>query len=271
MKTFPLAPQINIPALGLGTWQMKGDECQRAVEEAIAIGYRHIDTAQSYENHEAVGAAIKQGGLPRNELFITSKIKRGFFRAADVPRVCAEALQELGLDYLDLYLIHWPDRSISFAETLSAMQKLQAKGLIRTIGVSNFTINHLKDALATGVPFVVNQVEFHPSLNQKELKNFCDEHHILLTAYSPLGRGAELELPVIKELAQKYQRSPAQVILNWIIAKGIAAIPKAGSHAHLEDNFKTLEWELAPEDIARIDAIDAHHRVVNPEWSDFDY
>lgn len=271
MKKIKLNKQASIPVLGFGTWQLEGNVAQKAVQKALGIGYRHIDAAKAYSNHRQVGEAIKKSGLPRKELFITSKLWITDYRKKDVASAFHQTLKELQLQYLDLYLIHWPNRSIPFADTLGEMDKLKKKGLIKALGVSNFTINHLKDAIKTGMQITNNQVEFHPSLNQEELKDFCDSKGIVLTAYSPIAQGEDLKLPEIKELAKKYNRSPAQVVLNWLISKNIVAIPRSANPKHIEDNYKAIKWQLEPEDVKLINNLNTNNRIVQPSFADFDY
>lgn len=269
--TLSLNTGTEIPILGFGTWKLVGEECVRATSKALEVGYRHIDTAAMYENHAEIAKAVEVSGLKRDELFIVSKVWRDNLHHQEVLDACRRALDELRVDYLDVYLIHWPNREVSIAETLGAMQALKDKGLIRACGVSNFTVHHMQDALDTGIQFSNNQVEFHPTLHQRELKDFCDQHHIAMTAYSPIGRGEDLNHKTIQQLAEKYSRSPSQVILNWILNKDIIAIPKAANHDHIVDNFKTLEWNIASEDSQLIDEIDQYNRMANPDFSDFDY
>ncbi len=270
-KYLTLKSGYKIPLLGFGTWQLGGEVAESSVSQALTVGYRHIDTADAYGNHHQVAAAIKKSGLEREEIFLTTKIWRESLGENEVPKAVDRFLEELETDYLDLLLIHWPNKEVPVAETLAAMDKAKKAGKARSVGVSNFTIRHLKEALATGVLIENNQVEFHPSLNQKELKEFCDKEGILLTAYSPLGRGQDLQLPLIQELARKYQRRESQIILNWLISKNIVAIPKSANPQHIEDNFLSLEFQLEASDIAAIDNIQSsHNRVVRPAFAEFD-
>lgn len=261
----------EIPALGLGTWQLQGKDCRRAVEIALNIGYRHIDTADAYDNHEEVATGIKMAGIKREDYWLTTKLWWSDLKAKDTLKACDRVLQELQTDYLDLYLIHWPNKEVLIEETLEAMQKLKEAGKIRNIGVSNFTIHHLEDALKTGVKFLTNQVEFHPSLNQKELKEFCDKNDILITAYSPIAQGHDLKLSVVKELAEKYGRSESQVVLNWLMAKGMVAIPRSKTEEHIVDNFESLAWEMEEDDVMKMDELDEGHRIVEPGFNEFGY
>ncbi len=261
---------MKIPLLGFGTWELTGAEGIAAITKALEVGFRHLDTADKYGNHKEVGQAIKNSGIPRSELFLTSKVWRSDLHYDDVLKAVKRFLKELDTDYLDLLLIHWPNKNIPLDETLSAMTQLKNDGLIKNIGVSNFTIRHLEEALKQNVEILTNQVEFHPSFNQKELKDSCDQHNILLTAYSPLGQGVDVKLPLIIELAEEYQRSPAQVVLNWFISKNIVAIPRTSKPERIEDMFKTMEWKLDPEDVHAIDNINTNTRLINPNFSEFD-
>ncbi len=257
----------SIPVLGLGTWQLTGSKGADSVRKALELGYNHIDTAEVYDNHREVGRSIV--GFDRSELWITSKVWRDVLRHDDLHKACDKALSALGIDYMDLYLIHWPNPEIAMAETLKALKELQDMDKIRSIGVSNFTIRHLKEAFETGVPISVNQVEFHPHLYQKELLDFCKQNNIIITAYSPLGTGAILKDETIAQIAEKTSRTPAQVALKWLLGKGLVVIPKASSEEHLKQNLSVFDWELSGQDIKAIDSIGVKHRIYD-EFDNFD-
>jgi len=264
-----LSNNVEIPQLGLGTYQLTGDTCRKAVAKALDVGYRHIDTASRYGNQKEIGEELANASVKREEVFITSKVWRDSVSADAVREACVKTLEQLDTDYLDLYLIHWPVEDIPVAETLTAMQALQDDDLIKAIGVSNFTIELLEEVLETDVTVVNNQVEFHPTLHQSRLKEFCDENDITITAYSPLAQGKDIRLDLIQHIAKKHDRSGAQVVLNWLKEKGLVAIPRSKHPDHIEDNFKTLEWQLDDEDVAAIDDIGRFERVINPEFGQF--
>jgi len=271
MKTLTLKSGKKIPQLGFGTWKLTGQTAADAVKYALEIGYRHIDTADAYGNHFDVAKGIKESGIKREDFFLTSKVFYQNLTPKGIQETGERALKELGVEYLDLFLLHWPNRSVPIFDQLNAMRELKERGLIKAMGVSNYNVHHLKDALESGIEFDINQVEFHPTLNQKELKEFCDKHQIIVTAYSPIGRGEDLKLPAINLLAEKYRVTPSQIILAWLMAKGLVAIPKASGKEHILDNFKSLELELKPEDVGAVDALNINNRVVNPDHSDFEY
>lgn len=273
MKTYQINSQTEMPALGFGTWKLKRKEGRKSIETALDIGYRHIDTADVYENHDVVGKSIATSNIDRDDLFITSKVWRTNLQYQQTKDDVKRFLEELNLEYLNLILIHWPNKNIPIQQTLKALNELKQDGLVKAVGVSNFTINHLKDALDTEYDFCVNQVEFHPSLNQKKLKEFCDKNDILLTAYSPLGQGQDLELEVIQELAKKYNKPECQVILNWLIQQDTSAIPRSTNVDHIKENFATTTWSLDQEDIAQISrqTKDLNNRILDFEFAEFDY
>ncbi|OHA63686.1 MAG: hypothetical protein A2842_01300 [Candidatus Wildermuthbacteria bacterium RIFCSPHIGHO2_01_FULL_48_25] len=271
MKTIQLNATASIPMLGFGTWQLTGEDCVKSVRLALQTGYRHIDTADKYGNHGEVAQGIKQSGVPREDIFITTKIWRTDLAKDVVPASCERFLQKLQIDYIDLLLIHWPNKDIPIGETLEAMNKLKETGKIKAMGVSNFTKHHLEDALKTGIEITNNQIEVHPSFKQEEMKAFCDEKRIAVTAYSPLGRGQDIALPVIQEIARKHSANPAQVILAWLLSRGIIAIPKSDKQEEIESNFKAPELVLSKEDIAAINVVPQGPRLVNPEFAEWDY
>ena len=270
-NNFKLKSGNYIPSLGLGTWRLRGIECINAVKCALESGYRHIDTADHYENHRDIARAIQESKIKREEIFITSKVWRSDLHKETVLDKANKFLQELNTNYIDLLLIHWPNKEIPIEETLGAFQQLKEEGKIKNIGVSNFTIHHMKNALKTAVIIDVNQVEFHPFLYQKELKEFCDKNKIVITAYAPLARGLALQNETIKEVAKKNLATESQVVLSWILSKGVVAIPKSTSSKYIKENYEALKMELENEDIEKIDQISKTQptRLVNTTFSEF--
>ncbi len=259
----------GIPILGFGTWPLKGQQCFASVRTALALGYRHIDTADGYANHREVGQAIRDSGVQREEIFLTTKVRRDDLHRDDVIAAGERFLTELQTDYLDLVLIHWPNDDIPMEETFAGFQTLKDRGVIKNVGVSNFAIPRLERAATITDSIIANQVEYHPSLNQQPLLDYCQSRNIALTAYSPVGKGQDLSLPVIEELATKYQRSGSQVILNWLISKGVIAIPSSGTAEHIEDNYRSLDWELDSDDVRKIDQSHRNNRLTQPSFAEF--
>lgn len=272
MKNLPLKSGFSIPSLGFGTWELTGGSCYDAVLSALRAGYTHIDTAVMYENETAVGNAIEKSGIDRKNLFITTKIWFSHLHHADVIKSCRRSLEQLECDYLDLLLIHWPNRSVPIRETFGAFEELVEHKKVRSIGVSNFTIHHLEEALkVTQIPISVNQVEFHPYLYQREQLDFCTKNGIVITAYSPLARGKVLQDETIKKIAFKRGIIPAQIVLAWILSKSCAAIPKASSEDHIKSNITAADICLNDDEIREIDQINVNIRTINPGWAEFDY
>lgn len=271
MKSIRLNSTLSIPVIGFGTWQLQGDECIRAVTTALEIGYRALDTADRYNNHLDVAKAVKSSGLSRDQLFITTKLWREKLDRVSVFDCVDRFLEELETDYLDLLLIHWPNRSVPLKETLEAMSKLKDKGIIKAIGVSNFTIHHLQDAINSGFEVSNNQIELRPSFNQKELREFCIENNISITSYSTIKQGVDFENEIVKNLAKKYSKSPSQIILNWAITQNIIVIPRSTNPGRIKENFEASDWQLEDVDIEKLNNINQKERFSNPTWADFEY
>jgi methylglyoxal/glyoxal reductase len=258
---------VKMPALGLGVYKVEdGETVIQAVKTAIEIGYKSIDTASYYDNERGVGEAVRESGIPREELFITSKVWNDQQGYDSTLKAFDESLEKLGMDYLDLYLVHWPV-SGKFKETYRALEKLYEEGRVRAIGVSNFHIHHLEDLLSScKVKPAVNQVEYHPHLAQLELKAFCEKEHIQLEAWSPLKRGRLLDEPTLKEIGKKYGKSVAQVILRWDIQNHVVTIPKSINAERIRENADIFDFVLTAEEIMRIDELNINERLgSNPD------
>ncbi len=253
---------VKMPWVGLGVFKVTdGDEVIQSVKAAIKNGYTSIDTAAIYKNEEGVGQAIKESGVPREELFITSKLWNSEQGYESTLKAFESSMEKLGLDYLDLYLIHWPGKD-KYKETWKAFEKLYKEGRIRAIGVSNFQIHHLEDLIASAeIKPMVNQVEFHPHLTQKELKAYCEKEGIQLEAWSPLKQGQLLNEPVLQEIAEKYNKSVAQVILRWDIQQGVVTIPKSVKEHRIIENADIFDFELTAEEMDRIDGLNQDSRA----------
>ncbi|PIS00853.1 MAG: hypothetical protein COT84_05235 [Chlamydiae bacterium CG10_big_fil_rev_8_21_14_0_10_35_9] len=260
---------VEIPAIGFGTWQLEGDTCVKAVRTALEVGYRHIDGAHAYWNHEKVSEGI--GDFPRDQFFMTTKLWRDFHDPNLVEKACDTSLRELKMDYLDLFLIHWPERAKSVSLILEQMHKLKEKGKVRSVGVCNATIHHIQDIFDDGLSISVNQIEFHPFLNQADMLKFCKDHNITVTGYSPIAQGKVFRNKVIVDIANKHSKTPAQVSLRWLIQKGVVVIPKGSSLPHIKENFEIFDFSLTDQDMQSIDQLHTGERIVNPDFNEFDY
>lgn len=252
---------IAIPQLGFGVFQVPPEETQRIVEDALEAGYRHIDTAAAYRNEAGVGAAIAASGIPREELFITTKLRNG--EQGNAHEAFQNSRKTLGLDYVDLYLIHWPVPSQGlYTEAWKAMEKIYANSQVRAIGVSNFLEEHLDTLLAAAevVP-AVNQIELHPTFQQSALAAKSRSHGIAVEAYSPLGQGADLNAKSVTALAEARGATPAQIVLAWHLAAGTIVIPKSADSARMRENIAAASISLGPADIEAINALEANARV----------
>lgn len=253
---------VEMPWLGLGVFRAEdGAEVENAVKVALAAGYRSIDTAAVYNNEKGVGKAILESGVPREEIFLTSKVWNTDQGYEKTMAAFESSLEKLQTDYLDLYLVHWPkgERSV---DTWKAMEELYNKGSVRAIGVSNFLVHHLKEFLphCKVVP-AVNQFEFHPELIQPELLEFCREKGIQPEAWAPMMKGKVLEIPVMQKIAEKYGKTPVQVVLRWDIQKGVVTIPKSVKPERIVANADIFDFELSDEDMAQIDQLDCNKRI----------
>jgi diketogulonate reductase-like aldo/keto reductase len=266
-----LANGVNMPWLGLGVYKAKeGEEVEQAVKAALRIGYRSIDTAAFYGNEEGVGRAVRESGIPREEIFITTKVwnsDQGYERTL---AAFEASLQRLGMEYVDLYLIHWPVKG-KYKETWRALETLYKEGKARAIGVSKFQVHHLEDLMADAeIKPMVNQVEFHPFLTQEKLRDFCRREGIQLEAWSPLMRGEVVNVPEIVELAEKYGKTPAQIVLRWDLQHGVVTIPKSVREARIRENADLFDFELSAEDMAKLDALNRNHRF-GPDPDNFNF
>ncbi len=253
---------VKMPWLGLGVYKSKeGEEVENAVKTALKIGYRSIDTAALYENERGVGKAIRDSGIPREEIFVTTKVWNDRHGYDSTLNAFEESRKKLGLEYIDLYLIHWPVPE-KFKETWRALEKLYSDGLVRAIGVSNFQIHHLEELMEScEVKPAVNQVEFHPLLTQKKLLVFCKEHNIQMEAWAPLMRGGVLDAPIIKKIAEKYGKTPAQVVLRWDLQHGVVTIPKSVREERIKENSDIFDFQLTSEEMGQIDSLNQDKRT----------
>jgi len=259
---------VEIPKLGLGTWQMTGYACEEAVRDALELGYRHIDTARMYGNEAEVGRGLAASGVDRGEVFLTTKLLPQNLRAAEVRRHLSDSLAHLRTDFVDLLLIHWPSPDgVPLAETLGAMRKLQEAGCVRHLGVSNFPAKTAREALELA-PVICDQVEYHPFLGQPALLQLARERDLMITAYSPLAQGAAMHEPLLREIAEAHGRNPAQVVLRWLLDQPqVAAVPKASSHEHRAANVDVFDFELTDEQRGAIAGLQRDERTIDPSWA----
>jgi methylglyoxal/glyoxal reductase len=246
----------EIPMLGLGVYQTPaGRVTQEAVKFALKTGYRHIDTASLYGNEEDVGRGVRDGGVPREQVFVTTKLWNSDHGYDSALAACDKSLRRLGLGYIDLYLIHWPVTELR-GETWKALVELQRRGSCRAIGVSNYTVRHLQELLdSSEVTPAVNQVEFNPFLYQEDLLRFCNDKGIQLEAYSPLTRGHKLRHPTVVDVAKRYSKSPAQVMIRWSLQHGLVVIPKSARPERIRENSEVFDFEISSADMSRLDSL----------------
>jgi len=259
------AAGARIPKLGMGTWQLTGRACADRVADALQRGVRHVDTARMYGNEEDVGHGLARSGVDRDEVFVTTKLWVDELSRDAVPAACDDSLKRLGLDAVDLLLIHWPSREVELEETLDAMLSLRERGRVRHVGVSNFTPTLLERA-AAHAPVVCNQVEYHPFLSQDAVLEAARRRDMAVVAYSPLARGRVLDEPLLREIGDAHGKSPAQVVLRWLLQQeGVVAIPKAARSEHLEANLAIFDFQLSHDEMQRIRDLDRDERLIDPE------
>src|SRR5699024_6941665 len=254
---------VNMPQLGLGVYQIANDELPKIISEALNVGYRSFDTAQIYENEHGVGEAIKQSNIPREELFVTTKVWNSHQGYNETLQAFEDSLNRLNVNYIDLYLIHWPmPKFDQYVETYNALEHLYRQGKVRAIGVSNFHIEHLQRLLnACDIKPVVNQVECHPYFQQNELKQFCQKHNIFIEAWRPLDRRGDIfQEQIIQQLAKKYKKTPAQIILRWHLQENTIVIPKTETLSRLKENIDVFDFSLNDEEMEQMRALNQDKR-----------
>ncbi len=273
VPTIALNNGVEIPQLGFGVYQIPPEETVAAVRTALEVGYRHIDTAEMYGNEKEVGQAVRESGIDRSEVFVTSKLNNGFHARDDALRAFDQTLTDLGLDQLDLFLIHWPLPTIDvdYVETWKALEEIYASGRCRAIGVSNFQAHHLRRLFGeTQVRPAVNQIEVHPYLANDEVRAFDADHEIVTEAWSPIAQGKVLDDPAITAIAEKLGRTPAQVVLRWHVQRGDVVFPKSVTRSRIEENFALFDFELDTGAMAAITGLDRGERT-GPDPDTFDY
>jgi 2,5-diketo-D-gluconate reductase B len=263
-------PHTNrMPVLGLGTWEnTQPEECRKSVEEALNMGYRHIDTAQAYGSESEVGDGIERSDVEYGDVFLATKVWISNLGYNDVIETTGESLEKLGVDYVDLVYVHWPAQAFDMEETFNAFGELYDRGLVERVGISNFEPEQVEEATrVSDVPIFANQIEVHLMLPQDELIEVCQEQDIEVVAYSPLARGGVFQNEAISEVSNKYDVSEAQVSLAWLRQRGITAIPKATSENHIRDNWESLGLSLSDEDMRLLNKISNHQRRVDPSFA----
>jgi len=260
---------VEIPVVGLGVWQIDKEVCAELVARSLHAGYRHVDTAAMYRNEAEVGEGIRHSGVPRREIFVTTKIWKDDIAEGRLEAAAEAGLARLGLDHIDLLLIHWPNPTIPMAQSLRALAEVKRRGIARAIGVSNFTAALLEEAVALcPEPLAVNQVEYHPFLSQLPVLEACRRLGVAMTAYSPLAQGKVLHDDTILDIADAQQVSAAQVAVRWVVQQGVIAIPKSSNVARAATNLDVFGFELTEEEMARLSSLARPNgRLVNPGWA----
>jgi diketogulonate reductase-like aldo/keto reductase len=269
---FVEANGAKIPAIGLGTWELRGRTCTRIVEQALRLGYRHIDTAQVYENEREVGDGLRASGVRRDDVFVTTKVWTTHFAPHDLERSAKESLVQLRMPEVDLLLLHWPNPHVPLAETLGALAHAKRLGLARHIGVSNFTVALIEEAVkACPEPLVCDQVEYHPYLDQAKVREACAANGLALVAYSPVAKGKIKNDPTLTQIGRDHRKSPAQICLRWLVQQNVTAIPRTSRIERLSENIDIFDFELSADEMEKIFALaNAKGRLTDfgfaPKW-----
>ncbi len=263
-KTLPSGDEL--PVVGFGTWNLDEEEVREVLPVALDHGYPHVDAAEGYQNEGAIGQVLTE--YDREELFLTSKVVASNLHYESVLESLSASREALGVEAIDLYLIHWPNPTISLRQTMRALERAYEEGLVRNVGVSNFGVYHLKFARKiANVPIAVNQIEFHPWYVRQDLLDYCHEHDIVVEAAAPLARGAVLDDPVVTDVAEAHDVTPAQAVLQWALEKEVVVLPKSANPEHIQTNFDLFDWSLDADAFDRLDTID---RGENVYWLDLD-
>ncbi len=259
----------NIPLLGLGTWDIRGAVCKRIVEQALRLGYRHVDTAAAYENEREVGEGLRNSGVPRGQIHVTTKVWYSNLAPADFLRSARESLVRLKLDYVDLLLIHWPNSSVPLDQTIAALCKAKRDGMTKHVGISNFTTTLIGQAVQySAEPIATNQIELHPYLDQSKVIAACKAKGISVTAYSPIARGKGGGDPVLAKIGKTHKKSESQICLRFLVQQGIVAIPRTSKLERLSENSAIFDFELSPAEMSEIRGLARPDgRIVNPSWA----
>jgi diketogulonate reductase-like aldo/keto reductase len=269
---FVEANGAKIPAIGLGTWELRDRTCARIVEQALRLGYRHVDTAQVYDNEREVGEGVRASGVKRDEIFLTTKIWTTHFKPNDLERSAKESLARLRMTEVDLLLLHWPNPQVPLADTLGALARVKQQGLARHIGVSNFTVALIDEAVAAcPEPLVCDQVEYHPYLDQTKVRDSCAHHGMAVVAYSPIAKGRIKNDRALLRIGDRYRKTAAQVCLRWLVQQNVVAIPRTSKLERLSENIEIFDFELFEDDMKAISAMgSAGGRLTNygfaPNW-----
>jgi len=264
----------KIPAIGLGTWELRGRSCSRLVDQALQLGYRHIDTAQVYANEREVGEGLRASGIPRDEVFVTTKVWTDHFAPRELERSVKESLARLRLAHVDLVLLHWPNPHVPLRATLEALARTREAGLTRHIGISNFTVALIRDAVATcPAPLACNQVEYHPFLSQTKVIDACRKYGLAVVAYSPIAKGRVKGDDTLARVGEAHGKTPAQVCLRWLVQQGVSAIPRTSRIERLSENLDVFDFELTDGEMQEIFALGSPRgRLTNfafaPQWDD---